>query len=247
MSMSNNRRAAHFGLGLCVAFLLGVPTAFAQLAVVDAASVSQLVTQARMLQDQLSTARDHLARAEEQLRSMQGTRGMEQLLAGTVRNYLPSDWSQVQDLLPAGAPAYAALSLNLRRTLDVNALLPETRLADFPRNAREHIEAVRWSAAVLQVLTHEALATISGRFASIQRLIDAIPGAADPKAILDLQARIGAEQGMLQNEQNKLQALYQAAHAQAQANRQRQRENVIAGHGRFADRFQPTPDFSRSP
>lgn len=247
MSVSKKRRVVHSRLGLCVACLLGMPAAYAQLAVIDTASVSQLVTQARMLQDQLSTARDQLARAEEQLRSMQGTRGMEQLLAGTVRNYLPSDWRQVQDLLSAGAPAYEALSLALKQALDVNALLPEARLAEFPGNTREHIEAVRRSAAVLQVLTHEALATISSRFVSIQRLIDAIPDAADPKAILDLQARIGAEQGMLQNEQNKLQALYQAAHAQAQVNRQRLRENVIAGHGRFDGRFQPTPDFSRLP
>lgn len=247
MFVPKNRRTVHSRLGLCAACLLGMPAAYAQLAVIDSASVSQLVTQARMLQDQLSTARDHLARAEEQLRSMQGARGMEQLLAGTVRNYLPPDWRQVQDLLSAGEPAYTALSLTLRQTLDANALLPETRLADFPSSTREHIEAVRRSAAVLQVLTHEALATTSSRFASIQRLIDAIPAAADPKAILDLQARIGAEQGMLQNEQNKLQALYQAAHAQAQVNRQRLRENAIAGHGRFDGRFQPTPDFFRSP
>ncbi|AMN47399.1 conjugal transfer protein TrbF [Steroidobacter denitrificans] len=234
-------------MGLCAVCLLGTPAADAQLSVIDTASVSQLITQARMLQDQLSTARDHLARAEEQLRSLHGTRGMERLLAGTERNYLPEDWRQIQALLSSGEPAYTSLSLHLRQTLAANTLLPEARLADFPGNTREHIEAVRWSAAVLQVLTHEALATISGRFLSLQRLIDAIPDAADPKAILDLQARIGAEQGMLQNEQNKLQTLYQAAHAQTLVDRQRQRENVIAGHGRFERRFQPTPDSFPSP
>ena len=59
-----------------------------------------------------------------------------------------------------------------------------------------------------------ALETTSARFDSLQQLIDAIPQADDQKAILDLQARIAAEQGMLQNESSKLTVLYQAAQAQ---------------------------------
>ena len=52
----------------------------------------------------------------------------------------------------------------------------------------------------------------------------------------ELQARIGAEQGMLQNEANKLFVLQQSAHAQELARRQRERERAIAGVGRFRDR-----------
>jgi len=58
---------------------------------------------------------------------------------------------------------------------------------------------------------------------------------------LDLQARINAELGMLQNEQTKVQVLSQAMQAQEAAGRQQQREQVIAAHGHFADRFQPVP------
>jgi hypothetical protein len=46
---------------------------------------------------------------------------------------------------------------------------------------------------------------------------------------------------VLQNEQTKLQVLYQAAESDERANRQRTRERVIAGQGRFAARFEPTP------
>ena len=53
--------------------------------------------------------------------------------------------------------------------------------------------------------------TRSDRFTSLQQLISAIGGATDQKASLDLNARIAAEQGMLQNEQTKLQVLYQVA------------------------------------
>jgi len=79
------------------------------------------------------------------------------------------------------------------------------------------------------------------RFASLQQLVDAITRAGDQKAALDLQARIGAETGMLQNEQTKLQVLYQSLQAEQWANEQRSRELAVAAYGQFATRFQPRP------
>ena len=46
---------------------------------------------------------------------------------------------------------------------------------------------------------------------------------------------------MIQNEQTKLQILHQATEARDAADRQRERELVVAGHGSFATRFQPAP------
>jgi type IV secretion system protein VirB5 len=85
------------------------------------------------------------------------------------------------------------------------------------------------------------LSNSSSRFAAIQQLISTIGTAADQKAALDLQARIAAEAGMLQNEQTKLQSLYQVAQAQQWANTQQDRESVISGHGQFTQRFEPSP------
>ena len=85
----------------------------------------------------------------------------------------------------------------------------------------------RRSVALLQALAQEALANSSSRFASIQQLIGAIASATDQKGILELQTRISAEQGMLQNEQTKLQVLYQAAQAQAAVTAQRAREQNV--------------------
>jgi type IV secretion system protein VirB5 len=90
-------------------------------------------------------------------------------------------------------------------------------------------------------LSHEALANASSRFASIQSLVAAISTAGDQKAILDLQARISAELGMLQNEQTKMQVLFQATQAQESVIRQQARERAIQEQGRFETRFQPIP------
>ena len=92
-----------------------------------------------------------------------------------------------------------------------------------------------------QALSHQALSNASNRFAAIQTLIAAIPSARDQKGILDLQARVSAELGMLQNEQTKVQILNQATQAQESSLRQIGREQVIEGHGSFVARFQPAP------
>ena len=93
---------------------------------------------------------------------------------------------------------------------------------------------------MLQVTSRQALQVSSERFASLQQLIDAIPTATDPKAILDLQARIAAEQAMLQNEQTKLDGALsdgRGGRAGARAARARARDRAHrlaappAGHG----------------
>jgi type IV secretion system protein VirB5 len=125
--------------------------------------------------------------------------------------------------------------------VQANAILSPQQLATLPVDERAQITASRQSVALVQALAQDELSNASARFASIQRLIDAIPSAKDQKGILDLQARINAEQGMLQNEQTKLLVLFQAAVGQDWAIRQRERELIIAGQGRFATRFEPSP------
>jgi type IV secretion system protein VirB5 len=166
---------------------------------------------------------------------------MELLLAGTVRNYLPADWSQLSAALQPGGGAYAALAADVQTALTANAVLPAQWLAALSPADRQQLRNLRQTAAMSQALSREALANASSRFADIQTLINAIASAGDPKAILDLQTRIAAEQGMLQNEQTKLQVLGQLALAQDAANRQQQLENAVAGHGQFQTRFRPVP------
>jgi type IV secretion system protein VirB5 len=129
----------------------------------------------------------------------------------------------------------------VRAALLAESALSNAQLAALPPQGVTQLQSRRQSAALLLGLTHEALANASGRFAALQQLIDAIGHASDPKAALDLQARISAEAGMLQNEGTKLQVLFQTVHADEQADTQRTRELTIAGHGAFAGRFQPHP------
>ncbi|MBV9725849.1 MAG: type IV secretion system family protein [Gammaproteobacteria bacterium] len=224
-----------------VALLFSVPpTARAQFAVIDVASLSQLVSEVRVLEQQLSTARSELTQAQSEYQSITGPRGMERLLGGTVRNYLPGDWPAVQSVLQ-GSVRYPQLSTDLQVAVKALAVLSATQLAALPPPATAQLQARRQTIALLQSLSHQSLANSSGRFAAIQQLINAIAQAPDQKAILELLARIAAEQDMLQNENTKLQVLYQGVQAQDLANGQSVRELTVAGHGQFQNRFQPQP------
>jgi type IV secretion system protein VirB5 len=223
------------------AFLIAAVPARAQWAVIDVGAIAQLVQQVQTMQQQVETARNQLEQARQQVQAVTGGRGMEQLLSGVMRNYLPSDWSQLQGVLTQSGGGFGTLTAALQTSLNANAVLNGQQLAGLSPEGRAALESVRRSTALLQSIVANALATTSTRFGSLQQLIDTIGRAGDEKAALDLQARIAAEQSMLQNEQTKLGVLYQAAQAQQWADRQREREQIVAGHGAFAKRWRPAP------
>jgi type IV secretion system protein VirB5 len=223
-----------------IASIAGIPIARAQWAVVDAPAIVQLIQEVQTTAQQLATAKDQLLQAKQALQTMTGDRGMEQLLSGTIRNYLPSNWAQVTSVAQ-GSGGFAALSTDMQSVAAANAVLSPQRLATLPTSGQQLIQGQRQWSAMQQALSHQALSSASNRFASIQNLISAISTAADQKGILDLQARISAELGMLQNEQIKVQILNQSTQAQESSLRQQAREQVIDGHGRFDARFQPVP------
>jgi type IV secretion system protein VirB5 len=155
---------------------------------------------------------------------------MQQLLAGTVRNYLPTNWAQLQVALQGSGGGYA-LGADVRGAVSSNAVLSPQQVAALSPDEQESLQEARRNAALLQAVAQEALMRTSNRFASIQVLIDAIPQATDEKGILDLAARIDAEEGMLQNEQTKLNVLGQAAQSGEWVRRQRARERAITDIG----------------
>ncbi|MDB6103300.1 MAG: conjugal transfer protein TrbF [Gammaproteobacteria bacterium] len=209
------------------------PAAQAQWAVVDVGAITQLIQQVETMQQQLSTAQSQLSQARTEFGAITGGRGMERLLSGTQRNYLPSTWNELQGVMQSSAGSYGTLSASVQSLMTTNAVLSPQQAAALSATQRAQLDAARRSAALAQATSRDALANSSQRFASLQQLIDAIPGASDPKAILDLQARIAAEQGMLQNEHSKLDTLSQVAQADERSRQQQLREQAIADIGSF--------------
>jgi type IV secretion system protein VirB5 len=222
-------------LSLVVALLGVCPQAKAQWAVVDVGAIAQLIQQYETLKQQLTTAESQLSQAQAQYQSITGGRGMQNLLNGTNRNYLPSDWSQIVAAINQTGNGLNPLAANIQSSVRANAVLTPQQMATFSPAERTQLQSARNSAAILQAISQQALITTSSRFASLQQLINTIGTASDEKSILDLQARIQAEQVMLQNENTKLGILYQAAQAQEWARKQATREQSIADAGSLRD------------
>jgi type IV secretion system protein VirB5 len=211
--------------------ILGLPpAAHAQWAVIDVGAIAQLLNQIQLMEQELKTAQNDLAQAQQAYQSMNGTRGMQNLLSGTTRNYLPANWTQVQSAM-SGTGSYGSLNAGIQSSIAANSVLSPASMQNFSPAERALIQMQRQNTALLQTVSQQALSMTSSRFASLQTLINSIGSATDPKAIQDLQARIAAEQGMLQTDQTKLQALYQAAQAQEAARRARAREQAISDGG----------------
>lgn len=199
--------------------------------VVDAGAIAQLIKQISYWEQQIQGMTNQLTQLQSHYAAITGTRGMERLLSGTVRNYLPPDWQALEDTLNGLRGGYGALASHLSAQVRTNSILTADQLARLSPQERDFLEANRRSAALMQVTSQQALQSSSQRFASLQQLIDAIPSATDEKAVLDLQARISVEQAMLQNEQTKLQMLNQSLEAEERARQQQARELAISNIG----------------
>jgi type IV secretion system protein VirB5 len=225
-------------VAILIISVLSVSTARAQWAVVDAPAIVQLIQEVEDLEQVISTAHNQLQQAKQALQTMTGDRGMEMLLSGTVRNYLPSGWQQVANAAQGGGGALAA---DIQGNVAANSVLSPQRMATLSPESQQLIQSERQWGAARQSIAHQALANSSSRFSSLQTLISTIGSAADQKGILDLQARISAEVGMLQNEQTKMQVMNESLLAQESTLNQKSREMAIQRQGRFDTRFQPVP------
>jgi type IV secretion system protein VirB5 len=206
-------------------------SAQAQIPVTDVGAIFQLITQVKTLLQELEVAQQDLAQAQQSYQAITGTRGMQNLLSSTQWNYLPSTSAQLQSTLNGAAGSYSTLAASVQGSMAANAVLTNAQLAALSPEEQSDVQARRQSAALLAGIAQQALSTTSTRFASIQQLVTAIGSATDEKGILDLQARIAAEQGALLNDSTKLGVLYQVAQAQEMAEHQREEEQSMADVG----------------
>lgn len=228
-------------LGVVAGWLIAMPTAHSQWAVIDAAAIRQLVAQINYWRQQIAAMGRELEQLEATHSALTGGRGMEALLplGDGERNYLPRNWAEVSRVLAGESVRYGALADAVAAAVDARAVLTPARLGAMSAAERASVVEARQASAGVAVMTREAYAQAAERFAALADLVHAIGGAEDAKAIADLQGRIAAEQAMLANEQAKLSVLYQAAESERWVREQQLRELAIAGHGEFDRRLHP--------
>ena len=208
--------------------------------VIDIAALTQLLQQMQYWLQQIQLMKNQLDQAQQAYRAVTGPRGMQNLLSGSLRNYLPPDWNQMIGVLNNASATYNGLATQVQAAMNANAVLSTGQVAGLSARDRQILVKGRQAAALVQVTSRAAFENTSQRFDAIQQLINAIGGAGDAKAIADLQGRISAEQAMLQNEQTKLQVLFQTAQAEQWAQQQRVREESLNAVGRYGAANHPS-------
>jgi type IV secretion system protein VirB5 len=156
---------------------------------------------------------------------------MQNLLGGINRNYLPQNWTQLSQIMSGSSGGYPGVASSYSSLVTSNAVMGPAQVAALSPSEQAELQAQRSSVALLQTTTRTALQNASDRFASLQQLISAIGQATDQKGALDLETRIAAEEAMLQDEQSKLQILFQVAQSQQWAQAQQSREQSIIDQG----------------
>jgi type IV secretion system protein VirB5 len=225
-------------IGLC-----SLDSAHAQLAVFDGASLQQLIQQMRAWQQQLQGMQLQLGQLQQTYAAMTGSRNMQSLLRESPLslNYLPDSAASLGAVTGGGVGGtYGPLGQAVAAKAASNAMVNATQLSRLAPALSALIQAERSLAASGQVLPRAAYDQVSARFARLSSLIDQIGGATDPKAIADLQGRLQGEQTLLQNDAIKIAALAEIRSADQAAYTATTREAIVAAHGNFATRFQPT-------
>jgi type IV secretion system protein VirB5 len=227
---------------LSLSVVLSAP-AMAAIPVVDIGAIQQLFQQVRAWQQQLRDMQLQLGQLQQTRAALTGARGMDRLLRMSPmdRNYLPPDWPSV-DAASMGAPgANASLGRQIQSRVTWNAVLSPAEVGRFAPPLQALLVRERREIATAQTLGATAYAHSSAQFATLSTLIDQLGATPDAKTIADLQGRIAAEQTMLENDALKLSSLTQAIGASREARELARREAVVANHGQFSARFQPTP------
>lgn len=207
-------------------FVPGLAAASGMLVVDTALNAQTSLNQAKNMAQYIA----QLKQLEAQVKAMTGNRGMQALLSGQNRTYLPPNWNQAMALLnsPGG---YSVLANRAQQILNNQAVLTSADMSRLTPQMQQLLTKTRQLSATQQALGQEAYQQAGMRVNTLQGLVNAIGGAGDAKAVMDLQARIQAEQTMLQNDQAKLETVAQMGQAQAAALEQMQAEIRVQTSG----------------
>lgn len=207
---------------------------FAGIPVIDAASLQQQVQQVASWVQQYQQMTQQAQQLQQQINSVTGGRGMSALLNSSTyqqaRRSLPPDAQQVLSLANGGS--YGNLASSISDIKKASTTLNSDSFSG-PTAANQ------WDADINRAASHKAL-SMEAYTAAIQRLQNLeemttqISQTQDPKAIAELQARISTEQGMIQNEQAKIQALSMLVASEQQIAALQAREISIRSAGSSA-------------
>lgn len=210
--------------------------ASAQLVVHDPTSYASLIRQATTALDQLKELQSQVAEAKrlyDGFNTGSGAGALAGLLkAPELRAFVPD----VDKYVAAAQGDLSALGEIGRRAATIRS---DARLYTAPADDTFGQELERQGDRAARDLALGRAAATAGaqRLQGLNELLTALDGAPNARAVMDLQARISAEQALSLNDQMRLQGLAMAQDAEARLQAQRERERSAAAREARMQRY----------
>ncbi|MBG7614672.1 type IV secretion system protein [Brevundimonas sp. BAL450] len=215
------------------ALLLAAGAAQAQMVVHDPTSYAQLVREAQTALQQLEQLREQVRQGEALFDSLNDVSDINRVAQALG---LPEVRSPLPDLQALRAAAEGDLSALGALAERADAIRADMRLytppaGDVPAADRYYHEALERAGArtARDLAVGEAVgAAADQRLEGLEVLRQALDTAPNARAVMDLEARLAAEQALIQNEQVRLQGLAMTQAAEERLEAQRARERAAA-------------------
>jgi len=219
-----------------MALTAGVSSAHAGIPVIDGANLFQAIQQVAawaqqysQMVDSIQQLRAQYAQLQTTYNSMTGNRGLGTILNGpaeqAARRYLPDEAEQLGALASGSVAGYGALQSTVAGLKGSVSTMPSD-IFGFGTDARGVLTSVIDSLATQKATGQAAYSSAAQRTADLENMIATIGAANDPKAIAEIQARVGAQQALVANDNAKVQAMAYMQQAEQQQARQRATEVV---------------------
>lgn len=202
--------------------------------VIDAANLVQTVQQVVNDITKINNQVQQITQLQSQLASMNGLRGLGTILDNPLlRNYVPEKAYTLVNAVDTSG--YAGLGSTAKALRDASMVY---NCADLAGAARTACQAALAQPYQQKGLLQDAMKAAASRLSQVGSLMGRVDATSDQKAVLEIQARIGAENALLAHEMTQIQMLQGMADAEERIARSRDRERqyqTLGRTGRIAD------------
>ena len=188
--------------------------------VIDIANLIQTITQVLNDVTKIANQVEQIQALQSQLASINGMRNLGNVFdSSALKNYVPANAYNLVNAVDSSG--YGGLTSTSKTLRDAQMLY---NCLDRAGSARTECQASLAQPYQQKGLLQDAMKAASGRLDQIKSLMTQINGTSDQKAVLEIQARIGAENAMLQHEMSQVQMLTGMADSEERIARSRDRE-----------------------
>lgn len=208
---------------LCASTLFSAGAANAGIPVIDVAGLVQAVQEVMQSVQQITNQVRQIQQLQAQYEAVTGTRNLGDVLNNPgLQNYIPANATQLLDNVQGSG--YSGLTSSAKSLRDAQMTYNCLNRGGADRTQCQASLAMPYQE---KAFMQDAMDASRGRIAQIQSLMQQINATPDQKAVSEIQARIEAENAMLQHQQTQINLARGLADAEARIAQSRAREGQL--------------------